>query len=109
MVGMKVSAPQLSNGLYLTILLESLSFLYCTQNKVDFYHCGQSIGESFSPREGDSLDTSICDEENEAIFNKVNSEGNLVFILPDSFADRISEIKDIIVKSLSTEKKYTDS
>ena len=82
---MKLPVPQLSNGLYLTILSESLSFLYCTQNKVDFYHCGQSIGESFSPREGDDLVTSICDEENEDIFNQVNSEGNLVFIHPDSF------------------------
>lgn len=87
MVGMKVSVPQLSNGLYLTILSESLSFLYCTQNKADFFHCGQSIGESFSPREGDSLVTFICDEENEDIFNQVNSEGNLVFIHPDSFDD----------------------
>lgn len=87
LIGIKVSVPQLCNGIYLTILSKSLSFLYCPQNKVDFYHCGQSIGESFSPLEGDSYVSFICDEDNEEIFNKVNSEGNLVYIHPDSIGD----------------------
>lgn len=86
MIGIKVSVPQLTNGIYMAILSESLSFVYCPTNKPDFYHCGQSIGESFMAQEGDDFVTFICDEDDDEIFNSVNREGNLVFIHPDSFA-----------------------
>lgn len=83
----QVKSVSLENGLYTVILGKDLNFLYCPQNKANFYRDGKPLTEPFVPAEGQDKVGFVCEMregEDEAIFEKLNQKGNLVFIHPDS-------------------------
>ena len=85
---MKVKAASLYNNLYAIVLDKNLTFLYCPQNKADFYVDGKSISEPFTPERGKDKVGFVCEmreREGEDIFERLNKKGNMVFIHPDSF------------------------
>lgn len=70
--------------LYLMILSKTLSFVYCPQPKSKLYHSGRPIDVPFVPVDGNNIVTFVCEKKDETVFNLVNSDGNLVFVHPDS-------------------------
>lgn len=83
----KVKASSMKNNFYIMILNKDFSFLYCPQNKADFYHKNKSIKDSFIPKSGEDQVGFVCElreNEDEELFNQLNKEGNMVFIHPDS-------------------------
>lgn len=83
----KVKADSLSNKIYTIILDKDLNFLYCPQNKADFYRDGSSLSEPFVPTEGQDKVGFVCEMregEGDEIYEKLNQQGNMVFIHPDS-------------------------
>lgn len=73
--------------LYLIVLSKTLSFVYCPQPKSKLYHSGRPIDVPFIPVKGNNIVTFVCDKKDETVFNLVNSEGNLVFVHPDSIVE----------------------
>lgn len=83
----KVKAASLDNDLYTVVLDKDLSFLYCPQNKADFYLDGKRITSPFIPiRKKDKVGyvVSLREKETARIFKRLNVDGNMVFIHPDS-------------------------
>lgn len=77
----------MKNNFYIMILNKDFSFLYCPQNKADFYHKNKSIKDSFIPKSGEDQVGFVCElreNEDEELFKQLNKEGNMVFIHPDS-------------------------
>ena len=65
-----------------------MDYFYCPRAQADFYKGPDSIGETFIPQKDDSHVSFLCDTDevvvSDEIFNKINDDGNLVFIHPDS-------------------------
>lgn len=87
-LGIDVKAPELKNGLYIAIISKDMDYIYCPNVQADFHHGTDSIGEYFVPKKKDSYVSFACDKEGvvveDAIFNRLNQAGNLVFVHPDS-------------------------
>jgi len=87
-LGIDVKATELKNKLYIAIISKDMDFVYCPNVQADFHHGTDSIGERFVPKKKDSYVSFACDKEgvvvSDEIFNRLNQEGNLVFIHPDS-------------------------
>ena len=87
-LGIDVKAAELKNGLYIAIISKDMDFIYCPNVQADFHHGKDSIGEIFVPKKKDSYVSFACDKEgvvvDDEVFNRLNQEGNLVFIHPDS-------------------------
>lgn len=85
---LKMKTEVLDNHLYTIVLDKGLTFLCCPQNQADFYFNHSSIGESITKEDRDITLGYVCnlrEGEDEAVFEKLNQRGNLVFIHPDSF------------------------
>lgn len=83
----KVKAASLDNDLYTVVLDKDLSFLYCPQNKADFYRDGKRITPPFIPKsKKDKVGyvVNLREKETARIFKRLNVDGNMVFIHPDS-------------------------
>lgn len=89
---LKQGVPIKNNQYYVTIISNSLNFIYTTKHPVDFWHNGSSIDSDFQNKEEDSnisFKVTVSDNEQEepiyeAIISQLKSPGNLVFIHPDS-------------------------
>lgn len=84
LIAFKSNVQLNSQELYLVVLSQTLSFVYCPQPVSKLCHCGHPIALPFVPVEGNSIVTFVCDEKEKEVFDSVNNEGNLVFIHPDS-------------------------
>lgn len=87
-LGIDVKAPELKNGLFIAIVSKDMDYIYCPRVQADFHKGLDSIGEKFVPQKDDSHVSFVCDTEevvvSDEIFNRLNDDGNLVFIHPDS-------------------------
>lgn len=87
-LGIDVKAKELNNGLYIVIISKDMDFIYCPRARADFHHGANSIGKVFVPKKDESYVSYACDKGDivvdDDIFNRLNVEGNLVFIHPDS-------------------------
>lgn len=84
----KVKATALENNIYTLILDKGLHFVYCPQNQANFYHDNKSLTEPFIPkskRDKVSYQINLREKETARLFKRLNTEGNLVFLHPDSF------------------------
>lgn len=88
-LGINVKAKELKNGIYIAIISKNMDFIYCPPPQADFHHEKDSIGELFVPKKKKSYVSFACDKEDvvviDEIFNKLNEDGNLVFIHPDNY------------------------
>ena len=83
----KVKASMLNNDIYTIVLNKNLTYMYCPQNKADFYRDGKSLVKPFIPKSKKdkvSYVVNLRDKETPRVFNQLNKEDNLVFIHPDS-------------------------
>lgn len=87
LIAVKSEVKLEKQDLYLVILSKTLSFIFCPEPKSILYHCGEPLKLPFEPVDGNNIVTFTCDNNNEAVFNTVNSEGNLVFIHPENYLD----------------------
>lgn len=87
-LGIDVKAPELKNGPFIAIVSKDVDYIYCPRAQADFHKGLDSIGDKFVPQKGDSHVSFVCDTEevvvSDEIFNRLNDDGNLVFIHPDS-------------------------
>ncbi len=87
-LGIDVKASELKNGLFIAIISKDVDYIYCPRAQADFHKGPDSIGEKFVPQKDDSHVSFVCDTEevvvSDEIFNRLNDDGNLVFIHPDS-------------------------
>ena len=87
-LGIDVKVPELKNGLFIAIVSKDMDYIFCPRAQADFHKGPDSIGENFVPQKDDSHVSFVCDTEevvvSDEIFNKLNDDGNLVFIHPDS-------------------------
>ena len=87
-LGIDVKAPELKNGLFIAIVSKDMDYIFCPRAQADFHKGPDSIGEMFIPQKDDSHVSFLCDTDevvvSDEIFNKLNDDGNLVFIHPDS-------------------------
>ena len=88
-VYIKISAPKLEKSLYTVVLSKNLSFLYCPQKPALFWHNNKPLTEAFVPGKESIVSFVIGDKGIEDVFDMVNSEGNLVFVHPDSIDEAI--------------------
>lgn len=87
-LGIDVKTPELKNGLFIAIVSKDMDYIFCPRAQADFHKGDNSIGEKFVPQKHDSHVSFVCDTEDvvvsDEIFNRLNDDGNLVFIHPDS-------------------------
>lgn len=87
-LGIDVKTPELKNRLFIAIVSKDMDYIYCPRAQADFHKGQNSIGEKFVPQKDDSHVSFVCDTEDvvvsDEIFNKLNDDGNLVFVHPDS-------------------------
>lgn len=87
-LGIDVKAPELKNEIFIAIVSKDMDYIYCPRAQADFHKGPDSIGEKFVPQKDDSHVSFVCDTEvvvvSDEIFNRLNDNGNLVFIHPDS-------------------------
>lgn len=87
-LGINVKVEELKNGIYIAIISKDMDYIYCPKAKADFHHGTNSIGETFTPNKDDSYVSFACDKDGEitddAIFNRLNIAGNLVFVHPEN-------------------------
>ncbi len=83
----------LRNGLYITVLGKNLDFIYTTKKVVEFWNNGTPIvGEFIPQQENRNISCKIVDVDEtgtetpvqQEIIDALRTEGNLVFIHPDS-------------------------
>ena len=87
-LGIDVKAPELKNGLFIAIVSKDMDYIFCPRAQADFHKGPNSIGDKFVPQKDDSHVSFVCYTEevvvSDKIFNRLNDDGNLVFIHPDS-------------------------
>ena len=88
-LGIDVKTAELKNGLYIAIVSKDMDFIFCPNVQADFHHGQDSIGERFVPKKKDSYVSFACDKGDvvveDAIFDRLNQKGNLVFIHPENY------------------------
>ena len=87
-LGIDVKARELNNGIFIAIVSKDMDYIFCPRARADFHKGPNPIGEKFIPKKDNSHVSFLCDTKDvaveEEVFNRLNDNGNLVFIHPDS-------------------------